>query len=768
MQGLPPGSPFFWHARPGVGERRAARESEQQGKTMKKNRIPVGLALPPLAAAVLALPCAAQETQAPAEEAAAGSPVVVTATRIEQESFDLPTAISSIGKAQIQETGKPQVNISEQLNTVPGTLVQNRDSYAQEQQIIIRGFGARSQFGTRGVKLLADGIPASTPDGQGGPGLFDLSSAERIEVLRGPFSALYGNHSGGVVQVFTEDGPERPTVTATGLGGSWGTWKGGLKFGGSGESVNYIGSLSTFHTDGYREHSEARKDQFNAKLAWDLERGGNVSLVVNYLNQPDNQDPLGLTKEQAEDDPRQAVGVAEQYDTGRSLDNLQTGLVYELPLSDSDTLRLMAYAGDRDNNGFLGIPLATQRQVTQSGGVTVLDRTYGGLGARWTHMGAIASRPFTVTTGADFEFAEEDRKGYLNEFGSKTLLKRDEDNTVDSWGGYVQAEWQTTERLAFSGGLRYTKVSFESDDSFVCTVGDALCPAGVTTPGAGSSTNPDDSGRVEYSAWTPVAGVVYKLTPTLNLYGNIGRSFETPTFIELAYRQGGSGLNFDLDASLSNHYEIGAKAFLTERTRLEVALFHIDTSDEIVVESNSGGRATFQNADTSRTGAELALDTRFGRGFAGLVSFTWLDAEFDGDFATCPQPAPVGLPPCGTRVTVPDGNKVPGVPEYALYGELSWAYAPWGFNTAVEVRWQDKVYVNDVNSEFADAFTVVNLRAGLEQRSGRWRFTEFARVDNVLDEEYIGGVIVNDGNGRYYAPAPTASLTVGASVSYAF
>jgi iron complex outermembrane recepter protein len=211
------------------------------------------------------------------------------------------------------------------------------------------------------------------------------------------------------------------------------------------------------------------------------------------------------------------------------------------------------------------------------------------------------------------------------------------------------------------------------------------------------------------------------------------------------------------------------KVYLTEQTRLEFALFHIDTQDEIVVESNSGGRSTFQNADTTRNGAELSLDSRFGGGFAGLLSLTWLDAAFDGDFTTCPQPAPAGAP-ClpAARVVVPDGNNVPGVPGYSLYGEVSWGYRPWAFSTAVELRWQDKVYVNDVNTESADAFTVVNVRAGLQQQVGRWRFTEFARVDNILDEEYIGGVIVNDGNGRYYAPAPTASLTVGATVSYAF
>jgi iron complex outermembrane receptor protein len=203
---------------------------------------------------------------------------------------------------------------------------------------------------------------------------------------------------------------------------------------------------------------------------------------------------------------------------------------------------------------------------------------------------------------------------------------------------------------------------------------------------------------------------------------------------------------------------------------MELALFHVDTSDEIVVESNSGGRATYQNADTKRTGLELALDSSFGYGFAGLASFTWLNAYFSQDFTTCPQPAPTTGAPCpfNSRVTVPSGNNIPGVPEYWAYGEVSWAYAPYGFNTAVEVRWQDKVYVNDVNSQYADAFTVVNLRLGLEQRAGRWAFRESFRVDNLFDEKYIGGVIVNDANGRYYAPAPTTSYTVGATVAYAF
>ncbi len=749
---------------------------------MKKNRtVPARALWAALAAAVVALPCAAQETQAEVagESAAQQAPVVVTATRIEQSSFDLPTAITSIDQQQIQDEGKLGVQISEQLNQVPGTVVQNRDSFAQEQQITIRGFGARSQFGTRGVKLLADGIPVSTPDGQGNPGLFDLDSAGRIEVLRGPFSALYGNHSAGVVQVFTQDGPADPTLTFSGMAGSWDTWKAGVKFGGTTPGrTNYIGSASTFSTDGYRDHSAARKDQFNSKLSWELQGGSTLGLVINYLNQPDNEDPLGLTATQVQQNRRQADPLAEQFNTGRSLDNTQAGLVFETPLTSNDTLRLMGYLGSRNNNGLLAIPVLTQNQVKQSGGVTNLSRNFGGFSGRWTHTGDLFGGAYTLSTGGEFDFSNEDRHGYINNNGTQGALKRDENDTADSWGVYMQGEWQATEKLSTSAGVRWTKVQIRSDDFFICTntvntTGTPLgtCSGTTNAVTANSATwNPDDSGHVTYSAVTPVGGLVYKLTPAVNLYANAGRSFETPTFIEVAYRLNGSGLNFDLNPAESTHYEIGAKAFLTSQTRMEVALFHVDTSDEIVVQSNAGGRATYQNADTRRTGVELALNSNLGYGFAGLVSYTALNAYFSQDFSTCPQPAPTGGPPCpqNALVSVPSGNNIPGVPNQWAYGELSWAYAPYSFTTAVEVRWQDKVYVNDVNTQYADAFTVVNLRFGLEQRAGKWAFGESFRVDNLFDQEYIGGVIVNDSNGRYYAPAPTTSYTIGATVAYKF
>ena len=704
------------------------------------------------------------------------APIVVTPTRVEQSSFDLPTAVSAIDGETIQEA-RQAVNISETLVRVPGVVVQNRETFSQEQQIILRGFGARAGFGVRGIKLLADGIPASTPDGQGGTGLFDLGSAKSIEVLRGPFSALYGNHSGGVVQIFTEDGPQRPTVTPYFSAGSYDTWRAGTKFGGQAGNLNYIANLSRFETDGYRDHSAASKDQFNSKFDVTLNEHSSLTFVLNYINQPDNEDPLGLTATQVAQDPRQTtedltagaipgVSLADRYNTGRNLSNLQTGVVYETAVSDQDRLRFLAYVGRRSNDGYLAVGTDS---VTTSGGVSILDRDFYGIGARWTRIAAFFSRPVTVTFGADYDSATDARKGYVNDNGNATFLKRDEDNTADSAGGYVQTEWLFAEQWSASAGLRYTKVNFESEDHYVCrgptnvtapTL--PVCP-GAFTSGSTAAVNPDDSGSVSHDAWTPVAGLVYKATPTLNFYVNAGRSFETPTLIELAYRPDGSpGLNFEVEPSTSNHYEFGTKLIVGSGTLVEAAVFQIDTEKEIVVASNVGGRQAFKNAgDTQRRGAELSVNSKLGNGFTGYLAATYLEAKFEEDFTSCS-----GIP-C-VAFTVPEGNRIPAVPRYNVYTDISWRHPAWGFMTGLEVRWQGDVAVDDRNSEFADSYVVTAIRAQLEQRSGDWRFAEFARVDNLLDEQYIGAVIVNDGNGRFYAPAADRNFTVGLNASYAF
>jgi len=696
-----------------------------------------------IAAALAGLACAAHTPSAAQDVAQKPTmlpEVSVSATRVERDSMDLPVAIDTINQRAIREAN-PQVNLSESLSRVPGIAVLNRQNYAQDLQISSRGFGARSTFGVRGLRLIADGIPATMPDGQGQAATFSLSSAQRIEVMRGPFSSLYGNAAGGVVQIFTADGPQEPTFSANALFGSYDTSKFGVQYGGQHGPLNLLVDASRFETDGYRDHSSARRDHLNAKFKYDLGSAGKLTLVLNALDQPETEDPLGLTAAQVAQNPKQVVANALAFNTRKSIAQTQAGLTYEVNLSATDKLNARIYGGDRQVTQHLAIPLAVQAAATHSGGVVDLDRGYGGIGLRWTHERKIAGMPFNFSAGVDHDRMAERRRGFINNNGVTSGLKRDEDDKVKNSDFYAQAEWQVSRLIGLMAGVRHSRVKFDSKDYFI------------------AGANGNDSGAVDYARTTPAAGITFKILPTLNLYANVGKGFETPTFAELAYRPGGAtGLNFALKPSNSLHREIGLKSLLGDRGRLNVSLFRIDVKDEIVVESASGGRTVFKNASgTRREGFELAWEQKLPHGFETALSYTWLDAKFKQSFTS-------GIPP----VTVNAGNKLPGVAPQLLYGELVWRHAASGFHAGVEIKHSGKIFVNDQNSESAAAYTVWNLRAALQQRGKHWKFTEYVRLDNVGDKRYIGSVIVADGNGRFYEPAPERNFIIGINAEMSF
>ena len=690
------------------------------------------------AAMATPLPALAQEAAAPQ--------VVVTATRMEEKAFDLPVAIDTLGPEELRN-GQWQVNASEALVRLPGISVQNRQAYAQDLQVSSRGFGARAQFGVRGIRLIADDIPSSMPDGQGTTGNFDLSSAQRIEVLRGPFSALYGNHAGGVIQLFTEDGPATPTVQASVAGGSYGSQRLGLKAGGQSGRLNYTLSASDFETDGYRDHSAASRQTLNAKLRVDASPDDRVTLVANWLDQPDNQDPLGLNAADFNANPRQAIANATTFNTRRSLSNTQGGLTWEHRLAPDEQLRATVYVGQRENEQFQAIPTATQAGARHSGGVAAIDREFGGTNLRWMR------RQGTVnwTVGADYERMVDDRKGYLNNNGVRGSLKRDEENTVEATGLYAQFEWAMHPDWQLSGGLRNNRVRFETEDHFIV------------------GTNPDDSGSVSFTKTTPTVGLLYKLAPQTNLYANLGRGFETPTNVELAYKPDQtSGPNLSLRPAVSDSAEVGIKTFLTSNARLNAAAFVIRTKDEIVVVSNQGGRAAFQNASRSdRQGFELSIDAQLPAGFSAYAAATWLSARYREAFLTCAATPCNPTTGVGTATVAAD-NRIPGIAARTAFAELAWKHPAWGFETAVEWRYNDKVYVNDLNSEAAASYSLVNFRAGLRQELGAWSLSEFARIDNAGDKRYVSGVLVGDGNGRYYAAGLERNWLAGISAQYRF
>jgi iron complex outermembrane receptor protein len=484
------------------------------------------------------------------------------------------------------------VNLSEGLGQVPGLQIQNRQNFAQDLQLSIRGFGARSTFGVRGVRLYVDGIPATMPDGQGQLSNIDIGSLDRVEVLRGPFSALYGNSSGGVVQAFTESGDGPPALSFSMAGGSFGTTRVGSKISGSSGAVDYVLSASRFSTDGYRDHSQARRNLVNAKLGIALDDGSRLTLIANSVNLH-AQDPLGLTAAQYAQDPRGAA-VATQYNTRKSVDQTQGGLLYERRINADNALRVMAYAGERKTTQYLALPPAAQSSPTSAGGVVDLTREYAGFDARWTSRMKLAGRPFELAGGLGYDRMREDRTGYENYVGGaddpilgvQGLLRRDEVNHTFNADPYLQGSWSFADQWTLEAGVRRSTVHFNSQDHYLA--------------------NGDDSGGARYAKTLPAASLRYAASPHLSLYVSAGRGFETPTLNELSYRPDGQGgLNFALKPATNDSVEVGAKARVAGGL-LTAALFQTRTDDEIVTATNIGGRSTFQNAGrTKRQGLEL-------------------------------------------------------------------------------------------------------------------------------------------------------------------
>nr|WP_307727749.1 TonB-dependent receptor [Massilia sp. MS-15] len=673
------------------------------------------------------------------------SVVVVSGSRTEQESFDLPAAISVVDAGRIQ-AGQPRINLSESLVAVPGIVVQNRQNYAQDLQVSSRGFGARSSFGVRGVRLIADGIPATMPDGQGQAATFNLDMAERIEILRGPFSALYGNHSGGVIQLFTRDGEAPPFVELSVTGGSDGLRKRDINAQGKTGTLGYVLDASRFETDGYRQHSAAVRDQGYAKLTLPTGRDGKLSIVANALDQDDTQDPLGITWDSFSRDPRAGEtdttdtaspqrSFAQRYNTRKSIAHQQIGLNWQQRFGTS-RLQLTAYGGQRQVIQYQSFSRAFQQPASHSGGVIDFDRDFRGMDLNWQDVRALGSGTLRTTAGVEYADSEDLRQGFENflgtQLGVKGRLRRDERNRLTSIDPYVQTEWESGAWM-LTGGLRHTRLKVAVRDRFL--------------------DNGDDSGGSVYQGTAPVLGILRKLTPSLNLYASAARGFETPTLNELFYSASGAGFNFGLEPGRSLHLEVGAKAMFGQHTRAELALFQARTRNELVVEASNGGRTSYRNAgSTLRQGMELSLASRFAGGWNALVSASLLRAVYDEGFGS-----------------IPSGNRLPGVPRANLFAELGWTAKDDALNAALEAQAASQVHPDDANAAVpAPGYGILHLRLQARQQLGRWHLKEYLRVNNLLDRDYVGSVIVAEANRRFYEAAPGRNWLLGISAQYRF
>ena len=648
------------------------------------------------------------------------APVIVTAPRLPSALDQIPAGVAVVEKDDIQ-LGQPTVSLDEALTRVPGVFVQNRYNFAQDTRIAIRGFGARSAFGVRGIQIYADGIPLTLPDGQSQIDIIDPSSIERIEVMRGPISALYGNASGGVINITTEEGPDEPFIEARTLNGEFGLWKTLVKGGGQSDRTNYFFNLSRLTIDGYRDHSEAESWTLNGKFRRDLNDSSDLTLLVNSVYSPELKDPGGLDREQVAADPSQAAPLNLKYYTGEEVLDGRLGLVFRHTLSSDQNLEAAGYYSQRQLDN--AIPFR----------FIELDREVFGGRLQYDISSELFGLTQQLFAGVDVQHAADDRLNFDNIDGSPgddLLLSQDEE--VNNVGLFLQERLDLTDQWSLIAGGRYDYVRFEVDDRLLI--------------------DGDDTGKKTFDEATGRFGVIFTPRPDFHFYANIAQSFETPTTTELVNRpEGGGGINPEIEPQTAVNYEIGMKRAGGGGLGCEAALFTMQLDDELIAFRDSTDRVFYRNAGESRrTGAELSLSLELAKGFVARFAYTYLDAEF-----TAYQKDGIDLA----------GNEVPGLTDHQLFGELMFRH-PYGFYAGVDALVVGDFYVDDENTEKNDNSTVANFRTGWEKAIGDWLVAPFFGVQNFLDENYNNNVRINARGGRYFEPAPGLNVYAGIGIRY--
>lgn len=669
--------------------------------------------------------------------------ITVQAVHTDSELLSTSASIQKVQAASVQNNAN--VNLSEVLQGVAGLQINNRENYAQDLQIAMRGFGARSTFGVRGIRMYVDGIPATMPDGQGQSSNIDLNSLDHIEVLTGPFSSLYGNSSGGTILAESKEGQGKDSIQVGLNSGSHHKQQANIQLQGGSEQANqpaYVISSSYFDTDGFRDHSAAQKVLNNAKLTWNLEDGSKINWVMNRVD-IDADDPAGLERKDWQNNPTQQASFLKQFNLRKEIEQTQTGLTWTKPLNDQQELYSMFYLGNRQVVQYQSIPKNTQEANDRhAGGVIDFDRDYYGADFRWTGKEVLPNT--TLVAGVALDRMVEDRKGYENydetgRYGVKGDLRRNENNTLWNLDPYVQASWQFLPTWHLDTGLRYSNVHYESDDHYIV------------------AGNGDDSGSTDYQKLLPSVALGWEILPELYAYASYGKGFETPTFTEMAYPTlATSGINFDLKPASSDTYELGLKS-QNAFGLFTLAVFNTVTKNDIVPDDANAGRNTFRNAEqTLRQGAELAWQQQLWQDLKLSASYSYLDATFDADIAAT-----------STKPLIEKGTYIPGIAKNQAFTRIAWQPEQ-GFQAGLEARYMDKIYVDDINSDTAPSYTVMAANVGYLWVNRDWKVNSYARVDNLFDRNYVGSVIVNDGNSRFFEPADGRNFSVGMSVTKAF
>ena len=691
----------------------------RQAVTVRDRKRQCGMG--PALLAALALAAAAPVHAAPDERF---EEVTVTATRIPVPWDRAPLAIGQVSRDQIQ-SGRQQLTLDESLVVVPGLFMQNRYNFAQELRIAIRGFGARANFGIRGIRMFADDIPLTMPDGQGNVDSIDLGSVERIEVIRGPVSAMYGAAGGGAILLYTERGPEVPFVSGRASTGAYGFNSAQLKAGGQAldGDLNWIGSLTGTEIDGYRDQSRFERTLLNARLGYVFGDDSELTVVVHAVDAPQTDDPGALTAAEVAANPRQAAPRNLLFDAGEALEQQRIGITWNKPLDGGQAVLLRGYLIRRDFQNLLAFDINANGQ----GGSVDLDRDVHGIGGHWSLDYALGGgRRMRLVAGFGFDEQLDLRRRYVNQFGVPGALTTNQDEDLSAGGIFTEAAFDLTRALVLRLGARFDDLDYSVTDR----------------TGAGGS------GETSFSEFSPMAGLLWSRDPAFGVYANFSTGFDAPSFTELANPTGATGFNESLGPQNASSYEVGFKGLVADLLRYEFAVYHIDVEDEIVpFELSGSGQAFFHNAgESTHEGAEAGVQAEILPGLTANATYSWSDFRFD-EFGSA---GGAGFA----------DNHIPGIPEHQFHVGLDWRHER-GLYAGIELLHVGKFYADNANAVETGDYTVSSLRAGYHWSGARWEIEPFVGVNNLGDEDYSANVRINAAFARYYEPAPGRNVYGG-------
>ncbi len=641
--------------------------------------------------------------------------IVVEARRLPAHSIRSPYKIDRLNRIDWQ-SARQQNSIAEPLNSIPGVVVFNSNNFAQDIRLSIRGFGSRSAFGIRGIKIFVDGLPESTPDGQGQVDNIDPGLIENSELLGGPASGIYGNASGGVLMLQTQDFRNKPFAEIAFSSGNYGFQRYQLQSGGKFGLYQWIAFFSRTTQTGFREHNRVENNLFYAKIKRAIGESADLKLTLNYLNSPLAEDPGGLT---------QAADMNVIFSAGEKVEQGKIGLSLTKDFSIQTGLKISGFYVFRDFGN---------RLPFETGGAVNLFRSFAGIGTQFTHYTELLNRPYFFNIGFEFEWQADKRKRYNNLQGKKGDLVFNQLEQFTSTGLFILQEWSPFTDTWFMTSLRLDKNKIRAKDKYFA--------------------DGNDSDDLDFINLSPTFGLSHSLFKDVNVYINYSYNFETPTMSELSSNPDGSGgFNELIKSQSAYNFETGFKGKVEPALSFQTAFFYLELNNELVPYElqDNPGRLFYRNAGISiRKGIETSLQWKITNWLLGKISFTYSDFKYT-DYQIL-----------GINYK---GNRQPGIPENNLFGQILVNYSSNG-TLFLEGNYYGEIYANDANSVKSDAFVKLNLRVNQDINIQNIKVTVFAGINNLFNQEYIDNLRINAFGDRYFEAGQPRNVFAGLKVFF--